>query len=200
KDTNGAHTSTTPNQYYSTGRNQPYAADVTQQKPQQPQQPLMGQPQNTFFQVNAPVVNPFDWLAFMDRTLITPMESLEVAGFKPHELTQQFMTGGMDPNTNKAKNRFAHRAPWYDEKARIYRLFEFLEADFRMQGVTVGGRVPGKININTVWDVETWLAVCDANVNNYFVDSDVSNQFQQILQQRTPNGSPGPTDRPFRGY
>lgn len=200
KDTNGAHTSTTPNQYSSTGRNQPYAADVSQQKPQQPQQPLMGQPQNTFFKVNAPVLNPFDWLVFMDRTIISPMELLQVSGFKPHELTQQFMTGGIDANTNKAKNRFAHRAPWYDEKARIYRLFEFLEADFRMQGVTVGGRVPGKININTVWDVETMLALADANVNNYFVDSDVTAVFQQMLQQRSPNGSPGPTDRPFRGY
>jgi hypothetical protein len=199
-DKNGMHASTTPNQYGSTRRNQPYAGDITQQKAQPGQQQAGQPPQNTFFTLNPALVNPFDWLVFIDRTVINPMELLQVSAFKPHELTQQFMTGGIDPNTGKAQNRYAHRAPWYDEKARIYRLFEFLEADFRMQGVTVGGRVPGKININTVWDVETWLAICDANVNNYFSDSDVSNQFQQILTQRTPQLVPGPSDRPFRGY
>ena len=206
-DTNGQHTSTTPNNYYSVGRNQPYAADVSQQKPQAPAQPPAGQPKHTFFQINAPVVNPFDWLTFIDRKVIGPMEMLQVSGFKPHELTQQFMTGGMNQQTGKANNRFAHRAPWYDQTARIYRLFEFLEADFRMQGVTVGGRVPGKININTIWDVETLQALCDvqtnnyfAQVNNYFGQTDVTALFQQILAQRSPGTVPGANDRPFRGF
>jgi hypothetical protein len=206
-DDQGKHNTTTANSYYSVGRNQPYAADISQRNPQQANPAPMGQPNNTFFQINAPVVNPFDWPVFIDRTVIGPMELLQVCGFKPHELTQQFMTGGMNQQTNKANNRFAHRAPWYDQTARIYRLFEFLEADFRMQGVTVSGRVPGKVNINTVWDLETLQALTDvqtnnyfAQCNNYFQQNDVTTLFQQMLAQRSPGTIPGPTDRPFRGY
>jgi hypothetical protein len=206
-DDQGKHTSTTPNNYYSVGRNQPYAADISQRNNQNANPAPANQPNNTFFQINAPVVNPFDWLVFMDRPVIGPMEMLQVSGFKPHELTQQFMTGGMNQQTGKANSRFAHRAPWYDQAARINRLFEFLEADFRLQGVTVGGRVPGKVNINTVWDLETLQALTDvqtnnyfAQVNNYFQENDVTTLFQQMLVQRSPGTIPGPSDRPFRGY
>ncbi|MBY0523682.1 MAG: hypothetical protein K2R98_09790 [Gemmataceae bacterium] len=183
----------------STGRNQPYAADKTQQNDQSdPANQLQGQPQHTFFKINYKKVSPFDWLTFVDRPVFNPMELLQVSGYKPHELTQQFMTGGVNAQ-NQPANKHGHRAPWFDQNARIYRLFEFLEGGMLMQGVTVGGRTLGKININTMWDVETLRALADPRPSDYFTEDDVNAAFASLSQLRTPGTKPGTADRPFRG-
>ena len=87
------------------------------------------------------------------------MELLNVSGFKPHELTQQFF--------KDSSGNFQHVAPWvnYDtntggasptytptgaQNFLLYRLFEFVKTDNGMPGIVDGGRVPGKININTL--------------------------------------------------
>jgi hypothetical protein len=44
---------------------------------------------------------------------------------------------------------------------RLYRLFEFLESGDRAAGIW--GRIPGKVNINTIWDVEILRALLDTN-------------------------------------
>jgi hypothetical protein len=181
------------------GRKQPYAAnpDPTLQVAQAPNPALTNQPQHTMFKVNAPVTSPFDWLVFVDRSLISPVEVLQVSGFKPHELTQQFVT--TDGNTPPNPVRFNHRAPWFDPAARIYRAFEFFETAPRMAGASANGRAIGKININTIWDPETFQALCDAQASNMFASTDVTNIYQQMLTQRTPQGYPANGDRPFRG-
>jgi hypothetical protein len=48
---------------------------------------------------------------------------------------------------------------------RLYRLFEFLECGDRAFGVNGLGRIPGKVNINTIWDAETLQALIDANLS-----------------------------------
>jgi hypothetical protein len=187
----------------SIGRNQPYAGDKSQLAAQAPNPALTNQPQHTFFNLNAPVTNPFTWLAFMDRPLVSPMELLHVSGFKPHELTQQFIC----PNQAGNVVTNGHQVPWADldlagqnQSHMLYRAFEFFEAGTRLQWCPVGARTPGKININTTWDLLTFQALCDRqSVMNYFADTDVSNIFTLLTTQRTPNGVPGPTDSPFRG-
>jgi hypothetical protein len=67
-----------------------------------------------------------------------------------------------------------------------------------------GLRYPGKININTIWDPEVFAALCDGqaagNTNpSFFTDADVATIYKQLAAQRTPNGVPGVTDRPFWG-
>jgi hypothetical protein len=201
-DATGKHVATPVDQRFSVGRNQPYAADKTQQKDQKPAQPLMNQPQNTLFAANeqgVPNRFPFDWLTFIDRQVISPPELLQVSGFKPHELTQQFMTGGTDPVSGQPLSKFTHRAPWFDPSARVYRLLEFFVASYPVQWVPVGGRCVGKININNMWDPETFAALCDARNSNFFDDNDVQTIFQKLLSQRSPTGVPGANDRPFRG-
>ncbi len=199
-DANGMHNPTAVAQRFAVGRNQPYAADKSQQNSQSDQaNQLQNQPQHTFFKINYQHVTPFDWLFFLDRPTHNPMELLQVSGFKPHELTQQFMTGGIDPQTSQPRNKHTHRAAWYDEKARIYRLFEFLRGGHRIQGVPLGGRTLGKININTIWDPETFRALCDRRPSDFFSDTDVDNAFTALVQSRTPTGTPGTNDRPFRG-
>ncbi|HQR06048.1 MAG TPA: hypothetical protein PLN21_04455 [Gemmatales bacterium] len=82
----------------------------------------------------------------------------------------------------------------------------------------VSGRQPGKININTMWDRETFWALADAQAMNCFYgpagnrDLYVDNIFTRIQQQRQPQyyygprmvGHTGffgsiPEDRPFHG-
>jgi hypothetical protein len=98
------------------------------------------------------------------------------------------------PNGNMV-NMFAHYAPWFDlptggnttlstqscpwwfddgtsgltnqvgQSHRLYRLFEFLECGDRGFGVNGLGRIPGKVNINTIWDPEVLQALIDANTS-----------------------------------
>jgi hypothetical protein len=195
-DANGMHAAQVPvAQRISLGRKQPYAADLSQQAAQVPNPALTNQPQHTMFQINVPATSPFDWLLALDRPLVSPMEVLQVSAFKPHELTQQFMTQDGMGNTQK----FTHRAPWFDPNARIYRLFEFLEGGCPIQWVGTGSRTVGKININNVWDADTLMALCDPKPNNFFTSANVTTMFQNMLTSRTPGGSPGANDRPFRG-
>jgi hypothetical protein len=69
-------------------------------------------------------------------------------------------------------------------------------------------RLPGQINLNTLWDPEVFSALCDGTAGpagaNSFSDADVKNIFNQMVQMRTPSSKggrpmPGPNDRPFKG-
>ncbi|GIW82832.1 MAG: hypothetical protein KatS3mg105_4639 [Gemmatales bacterium] len=217
-DDMGMHMPKIPvDQRRSVGRRQPYSAHRSEQRDQAPNPPLPGQPQHTFFRHNSiegsPPVNPtaagqtlirpFDWLVHLNRQLVSPMELLEVCGFKPHELTQQFMVDVNNDKTLQPNERFLHRVPWFDEQRRVYRVFEFLECKTRSASVEVGGRIPGKININTIWDAETFRALCDPQQANSpsFDMTAVNNIFNRLRQLRngTDNAPGTADDRPFRG-
>ncbi len=175
--------------YPSRGKVQPYAAHFSQVRDQiaadvrQPTQHTLGL-QNT----PRPATGHYDWLVHLDRPLISPMELLEVAGCQPHQLTHRFVT---------EEGPFNHRPPWFDQTRRLYRVLEFLETRSRAAGVGVGGRLPGKVNLNTIWDPETFRALCDPQPANNFTMAEVNAIFERLLQQRTPSGVPGPDDRPF---
>jgi hypothetical protein len=193
---------TNPNIAY--GRAEPYAGYGGLGFVQaQTAQPAPNQPKNSFYQLNQPVGlpagQPFHWLTHLDRQLISPMELLQVSAYKPHELTQQFVTG--TPLVGFQYNQ--HRAYWFDEELAaaginnsshlLYRLFEFLGTGNRAAGMTPGGRIPGKVNINTIYDQqEVFNAICAAlaqgsNPNpNYFDTSNVSTIFGQMLSVRSP--------------
>jgi hypothetical protein len=194
---------------------------------------------HTFGSQNSSRANPYTWLVHLDRTVISPMELLHVSGFHPHELTQRFILGpnggagyplvsqpynytapsvtpanpaGYDPTKFSC---FQHYVPWLDQTRRLYRFFEFLEAYNGASGVSsVNGRVPGKININTLWDQpsvnpQVIQAICDppqaANADNAnFTAPNVASLFQALLKYRTPNLGASPptlssTDVPFLG-
>jgi hypothetical protein len=160
------------------GRGQPYAGAKNQI-----QQQTGSSGSNTFYAPNnsvppaPPPVNPYNWLTHLDRQLVSPMELLNVSAFKPHELTQQFNaqaypTQMLIPNPPMPGTTpcfYGHRAPWFDEDVvgttnshLLYRLFEFLETGNRASGLAPGGRIPAKVNINTLYDEETLQAICAA--------------------------------------
>jgi hypothetical protein len=218
---------------YSVGRVQPYQGSAIQ-KQQYQTAPTSTQtyPQTTFFQLNTPsgqagqyqpplwlqlgtapavptnTTNPFptyNWLTQLDRKLISPMELLHVSGYRPHELTQNF-TGQF--NAMGTSGTTAHQAPWFSNASRLYRFFDFVQTLPRGAGITT--RVPGKININTIWDQEIFNALCDPPASGngpHFSATDVSTAWQNLLSLRNPGnsganpsipvGSPGPFDRYF---
>jgi hypothetical protein len=211
------------------GRRQPYAAAVplagakavgSQWMAQAPKPPQpANQPGNTFFGQNAVEVFanapppsaatggqtlqiPFDVQYHPDRPLASIADLLSVSGFKPHEFTQQFV----DVNGTK----FAHRAPWSDQTSRLIRLWDFLTIGGRMSGFAAGGRIPGKININAIWDQTVFQALCDSQTTatnqgaNLFSQTDVNNIWTSLLANRsqdtdntTGSNMPGPNSVPF---
>jgi hypothetical protein len=131
------------------------------------------------------------------------MELIHVSGYPPYQLLQRFVS---PRRPGEAPRPFNHRAPWFEEDNRLYRIFEFLSASAR--GGAPGRRVAGKVNINTVWDAEVLLALCDPQPSNHFTAADVYNParpddpgtlFGRLLASRTPGGAPGEADRPFWG-
>jgi hypothetical protein len=214
------------------GRNQPYAGDVTQLVDQRPNPAAANQPRNTFFRHNGvennnpnPTTNgqtlrlPFDWLVHLDRQLLSPMELLFVSGYRPYELTQAFVKDTSTTPTLATGIAQSHRAPWFYEdpvfgSSRLHRFLELVATHSQAAGVRPGGRAPGKININTLWDIQVFRALCDAQPGNAFRDPTVNNNvpqpdtfvdqvFMRLMQQRTPNfplpGQPDIAggDRPF---
>jgi hypothetical protein len=70
---------------------------------------------------------------------------------------------------------------------------------FTITPTAVRERLPGKVNLNTVWDEETFLALCDPNPANIFHQGLVKATFQRLRGSRTRDGEgPGPRDRPFQ--
>jgi hypothetical protein len=182
---------------------------------------------HTFGMQNFPLPSTgyYDWLVHLDRQLISPMELLHVSGYQPYQLTQQFIVtqAGATNDNNTIGNMFLHYVPWLDAYAppmgttlaapwwfnptmaagtqtqRLYRLFEFLECGDRATGVDGLSRIPGRVNINTIWDTEILRALVDANTSmGNLTDTQVDAIFTNLLSLRTPGATTlGSTDRPF---
>jgi hypothetical protein len=192
--------------YSARGKRQPYAA-LTGLEGDNPYRlaagsPVADQTSPSPQQVNhsfgppnepTPFSRYYEWLVHLDRPLISPMELLHVSGCQPYQLTQRFVRG----DDSLPGQKFGHYVPWFDQTRRLYRALEFLETGDLAAGTAVGGRLPGKINLNTVWDPETFRALCDPQAGNSFTTAEVDAVYQQMLQLRTPGGVPGTGDRPF---
>jgi hypothetical protein len=183
--------------YSSIGKTQPYAAHNTQVAAQTSGAvPVF----HSFGAKNVPgpATGRYDWPVFVDRTPISAGEVLQVSGFYPHQYTHQFMQTGAS---------FAQRTPWFDQTTRLYRAFEFFAVKDRSSGTSPGGRIPGQINLNTIWDIEVFRALCDAQPGNQFTASDVDAMFYAMIASRSP-GQPASSpvtqitgaDRPFLGF
>jgi hypothetical protein len=173
--------------FKSYGRNHPYAAHSTQVAAQTTARPI--QPFNTFFTHNSNAVTPFTWLTHLDRPLVNQLELLHMSGYKPHELTQQFVT---------AAGPFKHYAPWNDPSTLLYRALELMDTPNHMAGTA---RVwPGNINLNTITEEEIFQALCDsqdAQRAPLFTQADVKAIYNKLLIQRSLGG---PEGTPFQSF
>jgi hypothetical protein len=147
-------------------------------------------PTAIYTQATDTLYTPFTWLTHLDRQVTSPIELLQVSAFPPHRLTHRFTTaaGGATPTFTP----YAHVARWTENNLPIYRLLEIIEAGPRASGVMSNGRVPGKININTIWDREVFRALADAQPGNSFYgtaatpDQNVDAVFATMIARRTP--------------
>ena len=192
--------------------------------------------------LNQTLTLPFNWLVHPDRQLTSPVELLHVSAYPPYMLTQQFMGG-----SNGAPNYFGHTSmpAWFDSAAtppgapssRLYRAMEFFDMGMRAANFQVykdpvsgnwiqvqpTGRIPGKININTIWDPQILLALADpqgklstftatpqAGPNpppSYIYNpanlGDPNSVYGRFMGIRSPGylagGGVGPGDQPFYG-
>jgi hypothetical protein len=233
----GQATPTPPNDRHSWGRVQPYAGMYDQSPPviTNPLQKrlraadvtgLGGQDVNqTFLRHNGqsptqPGGNgdqtlqmPFEWLCHLDRALISPIELFQVSAWKPHELTQQFVSvpRGVPPGLARPQS-FQHLAVWaspqpptgvpppqqtYPDRTRLFRALAYLRVRDRTLGMGFNTRRPGLININTVWDENPIQAIADGDdttnsSGNHFRTTDISNMWAGLLNYRSPGTIPGP--------
>src|SRR5262249_20549364 len=164
---------------------------------------------------------PFNPLAHYDRIALSPAELFHVVGTKPHELTHEFRGPPNDPNQGLLPNgRLKYTVDWLDhgvapgqQGGYLYRALGLLRSPTPILGLGMGGRVPGKININTIFNQEVFNAICDAQAGiNRFQQSPVGTAgtvdqaWNKLVSDpvtgRQPGGLQqiGPNDRPLRGY
>ena len=208
-----------PTAWSSRGRRQPYAAHTNLYSLQNPVTQAANQPKHTFFRHNAredatlnasgfdattqpnpatpgqTLTTPFNWLLHLDRQLINPLELLHVSAQRPYNLTQTFLDG--------AGNPFQHYAKWFAADSMLYRFLEMAYTPDLQNGCSEGGRTPGKLNINTLWDFETFLALCDPQAGNGFDVATVQNIYNRLMKLAHPrrlarrHGTFGGSDRPY---
>jgi hypothetical protein len=163
-------------------------------------------------QLALPLLASYPWLMHLDRQLASPMDLLHVSGFQPWELTRRFVTPSPIPNNPPSTH--THQVNWFDETNRLYRLFEVVTARDRMTGTSLGGRIPGMMNLNTMYDppgaagaaYEAFSALCDAQGANLFKQGTVDGVWTKLMGSRSPNIVSGTyplisgTDRPLRSF
>ena len=162
---------------------------------------------------------PFLPLNHMDRILLSPAELLHVTAVKPHELTHFFYMAQTDV-ADPTKRRLAYTANWLDgpdaanlpppgKSTFLFRALDFLRAGSFTEGLPLGGRVPGKVNPNTMFAnlgagaaADQFSAVADPSQANRFDQPQVDAAWQSFVGNTGRHPSPGQisaNDRPVRG-
>jgi hypothetical protein len=154
--------------------------------------------------------NPsFNWLAHFDRPLVNALDLQMLAYCAPANVTQLFA----DATGTAQSHLMGFVAP--PGGAQFFRAMEPLAVKPWGYGVPNEGRVPGKININMIWDPAVLEALADQNGGNGFTAMDVTNLYNSLFfgtgtHARTKDATnriPGNThdetgldtdDRPFR--
>lgn len=199
-------------------------------------------PQHSFFRHNsqmaavpagsdANLVLPFEWFPHFDRKLVNPVELLHTATVPPHLLTHRFAIPQAPAPTPPAFHRHdLQHAPvgadpagaLFTANSPAYRLFDGLAVKPWGHALPLGGRVPGKVNINMLWDQDPatgrsavfdalFLAGNPAAVppGNRFTAADLTAIWNALKATRSPSGTfptvgttvhedAAGTDRPFR--
>lgn len=177
---------------------------------------------------NETIMTPFEWLVHLDRPVTNQIELMHVTLGKPHELTTNFLRTPPAVPGPVAKNTdtLFYSVTQMRAGDQLYRALDLLRVQPRTHQSAIGGRVPGRLNINTIQDRRVWRALFDAqtasgvNLNSFdpaFVDalwdrfvggSRTTNMVNKtdatgvdhpcpVPGATVHDGVPGGTDRPF---
>lgn len=126
---------------------------------------------------------PFQWFTHLDRPLINESELLHVSGVKPYEATHFFAAPGAGGTQPMFHN---HVAPWTGANSLLYRGLELLTVKPWMYGIPDGGRTPGRVNLNMVWDGNLLNALLDPQSSNGFTaNNDIFDPTQTTANNAT---------------
>lgn len=160
---------------------------------------------------NDTIVAPFDWLVHFDRPLVNPLELLHVQGVKPHEVTQYTLLPPAAGGT--VARKWVGNVPWFgvqgptdpqpgqpvtdpgsglpapaavgSTNAGLYRALDLLRVKPWVYGAAVGGRLHGRVNLNTVQDRRVLLGLLDPQGGNAFTDAEVNALWTTLFGSRT---------------
>lgn len=151
------------------------------------------------------LMTPFDWYVHMDRPLANPMELLHVAAVKPTALTQDFVREYPVSSASATRKDMALAAwlgtdttgnlPGYDTgnnrtNNQLYRALDLLRVRPWTAGAAMGGKVHGRVNINTVQDPRVLMALLDPQAGNGFDANFVNTTaWNSWIGSRTPLSS-----------
>ncbi len=183
---------------------QPGLKDFGTLIPQAPKTPISGGPKCTFWRHNTKSdTAPTSFMAPVSYPVATDGETFETPRFRPH-LDRWPSTVGeiLSVPTCRAHeipmlndHRATYCGGWHDPATRLYRFLELAQAGSVRnlldansgQVVPVGaegGRIPGKINVNTM-TFEVFKALCDAQATtNRFSESQVDQVWQYLRNNR----------------
>ncbi|MFO0846969.1 MAG: hypothetical protein U0871_00210 [Gemmataceae bacterium] len=161
---------------------------------------------------------PFQWLVHLDRPLVSPAELLHLAAVMPHELTRQFAKPVQGAANGQVAQLHRHdlqrpavtsggmmpmlldpAGPLYAGNSPLYRGLELLAVKPWTHAVPAGGRTPGKVNVNMIWDEYTPTApgsqpssrvleaLLDPQAGNGFTQTDVQAIWAAIKKARSPS-------------
>ena len=121
----------------------------------------------------------------LDRIITSPTEIMTTPFCRPHEYLLL------------NDSQFSYCKPWFDTSTRLYRLLEFIQAGETRSLAdasgniypvgNMGGRIPGKINLNTV-SREVFFALCDAQAGNRFTDAQINLMYDTLVGMRPVKG------------
>jgi hypothetical protein len=146
------------------------------------------------------LMTPYDWLVHLDRPLINPLELMHVTAGKPHELTLQFLVpntapigGGRDVQKSAGTAQWLPVVPPHPFVAphpnaltpSLLRALDLLRIQPYGHQTALGGRIHGKINLNTIQDKRIWDALFDAQNGNGFTQAEVDQMWADLMATRT---------------
>ncbi len=88
---------------------------------------------------------PFAPYIHLDRMISSVGELMMAPQTRQHEVNMYFFT-----TTVAGQTRWAHVIPWQQNNGRLYRALDLLRPRSQISHMASGGRVPGRININSI--------------------------------------------------
>jgi hypothetical protein len=145
---------------------------------------------------------PFDVYLHLDRTPTSLADIFNVPVCTQHELTYRFGKANSASMADATDTQFGIKAPyghvinWRNPNLGLWRALSAFEVGSRVYLNGGGARVPGRVNINTIWDQKILQALAGVQSPNYSDTAQVTALWTKLQTMRTNTGVDPVTMRP----